>query len=119
MLGDRNPLTSVVRFLACLRYFRTHQQNGARDMANKVDAEKLPHSWAVDDWPVSVYPCRASRGRYIVRTHRAELVSAGALTRVGRGLVVLGAGYSAWLAKQRTRVEGFEIAPNFDRSKSR
>ena len=83
-------------------------------MANKTASEKLPHSWAVDDWPANVYPCRASRGRYIVRAHRNELVSAGALARVGRGLVVLGAGYSAWLARQQSRVEGFEIAPNID-----
>jgi hypothetical protein len=87
-------------------------------MANRNTADKLPHSWAVDDWPVTVYPCRASRGRYVVRAHRDELISAGALVRVGRGLVVLGAGYSAWLVKQKSRVEGFEIAPNAEPHRS-
>ena len=75
-------------------------------------SEKIPHSWACEDWPSSVYPGKPSRGRYIVRAHRDELVAAGALTRIGRDLVVIGSGYSAWLAKQGGRVRGFEIAPN-------
>jgi hypothetical protein len=81
-------------------------------MAMKATAEKIPHSWAVQDWPAHVYPHRESKGRYIVRAHKDELVAAGALTRIGRDLVVLGAGYSAWLAKQAHRVDGFAIAPN-------
>ena len=84
-------------------------------MATKTITEKIPHSWSVDDWPVGVYPGKASRGRYVIRSHRDELVAADALTRIGRDLVVLGAGYSAWLAKQGGRVAGFEIAPNFER----
>jgi len=87
-------------------------------MATKTVADRLPHSWAVDDWPAHVYPCRPSRGRYIVRAHRDDLVSEGPLVRVGRGLVVLGAGYAAWLAKQKGRVQGFEIAPNVDDPKA-
>jgi hypothetical protein len=78
-------------------------------MANKASAEKIPHSWAIDHWPVHVYPHSASRARYIVRANKTALVAAGALSRVGRDLVVLGAGYSAWLAKQGGRVESFEV----------
>jgi hypothetical protein len=85
-------------------------------MAQKLSP--VPHSWPIEDWPPNVYPCRASRGRYIVRAHRNELVAAGALTRIGRDLVVLGAGYSAWLAKQSSKVDGFEIAPNRVREES-
>jgi hypothetical protein len=48
--------------------------------------------------------------------HRDELRDAGALTRIGRDLVILGAGYSAWLQKQVNRVDGFEIAPNRTRA---
>jgi hypothetical protein len=81
-------------------------------MPNKSAAEKIPHSWSVEDWPPSVYPCRASKGRYILREYRDALVAAGALVRVGRDLVVIGPAYEKWLAKQASRVAGFEIAPN-------
>jgi hypothetical protein len=82
-------------------------------MPKQISAERIPHSWSLEDWPGNVYPCRASKARYIVRIHRNELVAAGALTRIGRDLVVLGAGYSAWLAKQSARASAdFEIAPN-------
>ena len=77
----------------------------------KISAPALPHSWSLRDWPEGVYP-GAARARYAVRAHRAELLACGALTRIGREIVVLGAGYSAWLAQQAGRVEGFEIAPN-------
>ena len=82
----------------------------------KTTVEKIPHSWTIEDWPAAVYPCRASRGRYIIRMHSSELVACGALTRVGRDLVVLGYGYAAWLQKQSGRVANFEIAPNRARS---
>jgi len=72
----------------------------------------VPHSWAVDEWPTTVYPHRPNRGKYIVRAFRTQLIAAGALTRIGRDLVVLGTGYSSWLSKQSDKVEGFEIAPN-------
>ena len=79
-------------------------------MASKVSV--VPHSWAIDEWPPAVYPHRPSRGKYIVRAFRSQLIAAGALTRVGRDLVVLGTGYSAWLSKQADKVDGFAIAPN-------
>jgi hypothetical protein len=79
-------------------------------MASKVST--VPHSWAITNWPETIYPHSASRGKYIVRAFRDQLVAAGALTRIGRDLVVLGSGYSAWLSKQSGKVAGFEIAPN-------
>jgi hypothetical protein len=81
-------------------------------MSKASNAERIPHSWSVEDWPTTVYPHRPSRGRYIVRAHRDELTTCGALTRIGRDLVVLGAGYAAWLQKQSSRVANFDIAPN-------
>jgi hypothetical protein len=81
-------------------------------MPKQLAAEKIPHSWAVDDWPPFVFPNRASRGRYIIRMHKTELVAIGALKRIGRGLVVIGSEYATWLQKQGARVDGFEIAPN-------
>ena len=72
----------------------------------------VPHSWAVTEWPQDIYPHNPSRGRYIIRAHRDELVAAGALTRIGRDLVIFGAGYNSWLRKQADKVAGFDIAPN-------
>lgn len=87
-------------------------------MATKLVTQPIPHSWSIDEWPSFVYPHRASKARYTIRCHRDELVAAGALTRVGRDLVVLGAGYSAWLSKQGARVDGFQIAPNSESAKT-
>lgn len=81
-------------------------------MAAKSKASPVPHSWAIPEWPRDVYPHSASRGRYITRAFRDELLNAGALVRVGRDLVVMGAGYSSWLTRQSVNVLGFEIAPN-------
>ncbi len=78
-------------------------------------AAPLPHSWPVSDWPPGVYPGRANSARWLVRSHRDELMACGALVRVGRELVVLGEGFARFLARKIDRVEGFEIAPNAER----
>jgi hypothetical protein len=75
-------------------------------------AEPFPHSWDIEHWPASVYPHTPNRGRYVVRSHRNELLAVGALTRVGRDLVVIGAPYTKFLAKRAERVANYEIAPN-------
>jgi hypothetical protein len=79
-------------------------------MAQKTTA--TPHSWGVESWPADVYPHRPNRARYLINTHRSDLMAAGALVRVGRELVVLGAKYTRWLERQASRVPDFEIAPN-------
>jgi hypothetical protein len=80
-------------------------------LRQKNAVPKLPHSWGFEDWPDGVWPGKA-RARYVVRANRAELMRCGALSRPGRELVVLGAGYAYWLARASDRVEGFDIAPN-------
>jgi hypothetical protein len=72
----------------------------------------LPHSWPVSDWPACVYPNDPRKGRYVTRSHREDLVAAGALARVGRELVVIGSRYEKWLQTRAADVPGFEIAPN-------
>jgi len=81
-------------------------------MAAKAKVSLIPHSWAIPDWPDLVYPGCPNKGKYIVRAHRDELRAAGALSRVGRDLIVFGAPYAAWLASHASRVNDFEIAPN-------
>jgi hypothetical protein len=78
----------------------------------KPRAESLPHSWRLADWPPNVAPNRPSAAKHMVRTHRTELIEVGALVRVGRDLIILGEGYSIFLARKLRRVEGYEIAPN-------
>jgi hypothetical protein len=81
-------------------------------MPRPPKAESLPHSWPINDWPQHVYPNRPSSGRYLVRAYRDELISAGALTRIGRELVVLGDGYARFLARRSDKVNEYPIPPN-------
>jgi hypothetical protein len=75
-------------------------------------AQPAPHSWAIESWPGHVFPHSPGKGRYLIRCNRTALVAAGALVRVGRDLVILGAPFSKWLQSQVGRVDGFQIAPN-------
>lgn len=79
---------------------------------SRTALSSIPHSWDLEHWPDSVYPHGESRGRYLVRIYRDELIAGGVLTRVGRELVVLGARYSRWLERKTVDVPGFEIAAN-------
>jgi len=81
-------------------------------MAVRSKASALPHSWPINDWPPTVYPNRSSSARYLVRAHRDELLACGALSRVGRELVIMGEGYGRFLARRTGQVPGYEIAPN-------
>jgi hypothetical protein len=78
----------------------------------KLNFELIPNSWALDDWPCGIYPGKTSRARYTIRSHRDELIRAGALVRIGRDLVIMGAAYVSWLHKQSNQVDGYDIAPN-------
>ena len=73
---------------------------------------ELPHSWAIDAWPPTVFPNSVTRARYVIRVHRDELLICGALSRVGRSLIVLGDGYERWLQRKAARVPDYHIAPN-------
>jgi hypothetical protein len=81
-------------------------------MTARSKAAPVPHSWPINDWPQTVYPNKSSSGRYVVRAYRDELQACGALTRVGRELVVLGEGYARFLARQSSKVSDYPIAPN-------
>jgi hypothetical protein len=74
-----------------------------------VKGATTPHSWSVEGWPVDVYPNAANRARYLVSKHRNDLLIAGALSRVGRELVVIGPRYLRWLESQAARVPDFEF----------
>lgn len=86
---------------------------------SKFKTEPLPHSWAVADWPLHVFPNRQSAARNLVRVHRAALIECGAIERVGRTLMILGQGYALFLSRQAGRVPGYEIAPNRERPANR
>lgn len=81
---------------------------------SQPSAESAPHSWDIEHWPSSVWPHSEGRARYVLRSNRDELIAAGALSRVGRELVVLGGKYTRWLEKHAAQVPGYEIAPNRD-----
>ena len=75
---------------------------------------ELPHSWSLNTWPPSIYPHTRERAQYLVRAHSDSLTKAGALSRVGRELVVLGERYGRWLERQASNVPGF--VPNTSKS---
>jgi hypothetical protein len=77
-------------------------------MPTKINAEAAPHSWAIETWPTTVYPNTAERARYFVRAHKQELFAAGALTRPGRELVIVGARFCQWLQSQAAKVPEFD-----------
>jgi len=62
-----------------------------------------PHSWDIEHWPAHVWPHENSRARYVARALRNELIAAGAMCRVGRELVFIGAAYTRWLEARRVR----------------
>jgi hypothetical protein len=72
----------------------------------------IPHSWTLQGWPQDVYPNSETRARYVFRMHKAELLAAGAVARVGRDLVFFGTNYHRWLEKKRGDVIGYDIAAN-------
>lgn len=69
-------------------------------------------SWSIESWPSHVFPGTPQRARYVLRAHRAELITCGALARVGKELIVLGDRYQRWLERHTADVMGFDIAPN-------
>jgi hypothetical protein len=84
-----------------------------------VKADVAPHSWLVSKWTECaphVAPNTTASAKHMVRCHQDELVAAGALTRLGRDLVILGGPYSAWLAKRKDRVAGYELKMNAKRA---
>ena len=80
----------------------------------KPAGSTLPHDWTYETWPPDVYPYNKARARHMVKANRDKLLAAHALTRIGREIVVLGAGYARWLASNAKRVTEYEIAANRD-----
>jgi hypothetical protein len=76
-------------------------------MPTKSSAAVAPHSWSIETWPTTVYPGSPERARYFIRVHKSELFAAGALTRPGRELVVIGARFTRWLEAQVVKVPEF------------
>jgi hypothetical protein len=67
-----------------------------------------PHSWETDSWPEGVWPHDPGRGKWVCRAYRKELIAAGALTRIGYKIVIMGAGYSRWLESRALQVDEYK-----------
>jgi hypothetical protein len=72
----------------------------------------IPHSWSVAQWPAGIFPGSAGKARYLIRTHKSDLVAAGAIVRVGRELVTIGSKYVRWLETHASRVHDYHCAAN-------
>jgi hypothetical protein len=81
--------------------------------AQTVATIPLPHDWTIKTWPRDVYPYDGLKARHLLRVNQAKLLAAGALTRIGHEIVVLGAGYAKWLASNAVRVSAeYDVASN-------
>ena len=80
-------------------------------MAKQV-VESIPPNWEISRWPANVFPHDATRAKSFVRRHHKELMACGAISRIGRFRVILGAGYAAFLAKGISRVDGYDMPAN-------
>jgi len=84
-------------------------------MIKSSPTSPVPHSWDLRSWEAAaphVWPHNEVAARRILKTRRAELQAAGALTRIGRNLVFLGAGYQKWLASQAPNVTDYDVPMN-------
>lgn len=81
-------------------------------MSARPTLPTIPHSWSVAQWPATVFPGSAARARYLIRAHKSELVTAGAIVRVGRELVTIGSKYIRWLEAKAKQVQDYHCAAN-------
>lgn len=75
----------------------------------------VPYSWTLKTWARDardVWPFDGTKARHVLRVHQAKLVAAGALTRIGHEIVILGAGYAKWLASHTARVTEYTPTAN-------
>lgn len=75
-------------------------------------AELLPHSWGFKTWPPGAYPHHGTKARYLFRTNKIELIECGAVSRVGKEIIFLGAGYARFLQRHIARAAHLDIPPN-------
>jgi hypothetical protein len=109
-----------MRAIISLTIARTIAVRGTQ-MPRKTPTSRIPTptprlpglaSWSIVNWPEGVYPGSPDRARYLVRTHKGELLHAGALVRVGRELVILGDRYGKWLQRRAADVATYECNAN-------
>lgn len=65
-----------------------------------ISVERIPQSWALKRWDTEathVHPGTAKRARKLVKRHRAALVKHGAIAKIGRDTIMIGAGYASFL----------------------
>jgi hypothetical protein len=82
----------------------------AKPSRSRAAAANVPHSWELDSWETiapDVWPHTTARAKWISRAYRKELIEAGALTRVGKTLIFMGAAYTRWLERRSRHVAEF------------
>lgn len=67
----------------------------------------VAQSWDLSTWPPEIWPNDSKRAKWVLRSFRDELIAAGALARGGKGLIVLGRGYSRWLERRAAYVREY------------
>jgi hypothetical protein len=72
----------------------------------------IPHDWCFSNWPIDIYPYDGNRGRHVVTENQAALLKAGALSRIGRSIIIFGGPYVRWLQSNADRVVDFDVPAN-------
>jgi hypothetical protein len=79
----------------------------------KFSFAPVPNTWTWGDWPPDVYPFNGTSGKRLIHKNEMALLKAGALTRVGHKMIVMGPGYMRWMALQAVRVNSeYEVPAN-------
>jgi hypothetical protein len=69
-------------------------------------------SFGVKNWPHYIYPGSPTKGRRLVRLYKRELIDAGAVSRIGRELVVFVEPFNRWMQKRGRMVADYECPAN-------
>lgn len=84
-----------------------------------ADIEKVPHDWTIKTWPPGVFPYDGKKAKRWIRTNQKALVKAGAITRIGRDIVIIAAGWFRWYAANAKRVADYEVLPNLPQHRAK
>jgi hypothetical protein len=84
----------------------------ARKVIPRPQVESALGSWTFATWPLEVWPNDGAKARRVVRSNATALLNEGAISRVGREIIVFARQYDRWLRKQSHRVMDFDCAIN-------
>lgn len=68
----------------------------------------VPHSWGLSNWPECVWPNDSDKAQWVIRSNKCELIAAGAISRIGKAIVIIGQPYVRLVERRVTRVADYQ-----------